>query len=107
MAKSKNTRKPKASGAPGRSGATEATKLTHRSSDVEQRWNEYWSRRRELETAIERVKLAREALDAAVEAEQSLRSAFEETKRSLKDLLDVAPADSPRSTEDTRSEGLN
>jgi hypothetical protein len=80
-----------------------------RGSEVEGRWNEYWARRQELESAIEQVRVAREALDAAAATEQSLRTAFEDIKRSLKDLLDVAPADVSMSSADTprSSEGLN
>src|SRR5262245_32687219 len=61
---------------------------------VEERWTEYWTRRQELEAAVQQVRVAREALDQALQAERELRDAFDETKRTLKYLLDVAPADS-------------
>ena len=59
------------------------------SSEVEQRWKEYWSCREELESACDAVRRAQEQLATATEAERERRVAFEQTKSSLKDLLEV------------------
>jgi hypothetical protein len=74
---------------------------TGKRSAVEQRWTEYWTRRQELEDAVARVRVAREALEQALAAEQSLRGAFDETKRALKDLLDVDPAEPPAEADES------
>lgn len=66
------------------------------SNDVERRWKEYWAARKKLEAAVETVKAARDALNEAQEAERSCRSAFDEIKRSLTELLDVDPAGGPQ-----------
>jgi hypothetical protein len=76
-------------------------------SDVERRWQEYWARRQELESAIVQVKDAQVALDRAREAEHALRPAFDETKRSPKALLDVEPTDGPSAEGGSGVEELN
>jgi hypothetical protein len=66
-------------------------------NEVERRWNEYWSCRQQLEDAVEKVRLAREVLQKAQEAERERRAEFEGIKRSLTALLDVeAPGASQR-----------
>lgn len=62
-------------------------------SHVEERWNEYWQCRQDLETAVARVQEAGQMLSEAQEAERAARAAFNEIKGSLTELLDVDPAD--------------
>ena len=59
------------------------------SSDVEQRWKQYWSCRAELEAACDAVRHTQEALARATEVEREKRQAFETTKNALKELLEV------------------
>jgi hypothetical protein len=64
-------------------------------SEVERRWKEYWSRRKQLEEAVEKVRTAAAALKSAQELEKTRRAEFDDIKRSLTSLLDVEPAGAP------------
>jgi len=64
--------------------------------EVERRWKEYWARRKRLEEAVDKVRVASEALKGAQEDEKARRADFNEIKRSLTDLLDVDPAGAPQ-----------
>jgi hypothetical protein len=61
-------------------------------TEVEQRWNEYWTCRKQLEETIEQVRASRAQLTEIQAVEREHRTAFEDTKRSLKQLLEVEPA---------------
>lgn len=63
-------------------------------SEVEQRWQEYWTCRKELEEAVATVREAEASLAAARELEHERRTIFESTKDSLKRMLEVEPASS-------------
>jgi hypothetical protein len=65
------------------------------SSEVERRWKEYWARRKQLEEAVEKVRLAAAALKSAQELEKTRRAEFDDIKRSLTTLLDVDPVAAP------------
>ena len=64
-------------------------------TEVERRWNEYWRCRKQLEEAVAEVAAAQESLAVAMELERSRRAVFEETKRSLEQLLEVEPPSPP------------
>ena len=64
-------------------------------TEVERRWQEYWSRRSQLEQAVEKVRSATTELRKAQEDEKARRAEFDEVKRSLTALLDVEPAGAP------------
>lgn len=61
-------------------------------SEVQHRWEDYWARRAELESAVALVKDAHRALEEARQREEQLRQKFDEAKLALKQLLDVDPA---------------
>lgn len=60
-------------------------------TEVEKRWKEYWARRKQLEDAVEKVRVASTALKSAQELEKTRRAEFDEIKQSLTTLLDVDP----------------
>lgn len=94
--------KPKAPVAPAAKKSTRPTPSGGQTSrsDVERRWQEYWRCRTELEQACNAVRQAQTSLGAAVDKEKKCRSVFEESKKVLKDLLEV---ESPASSSDLLS----
>lgn len=108
-AKKKSKPKPTRSGTTGRGSARKPAKKapvasasasarpkpsSSQSSEVEQRWNEYWECRTSLESAVATVREAQERLREAREQERERRATFDRTKQALRDLLEVEPASS-------------
>jgi hypothetical protein len=69
-----------------------AARLSEAQSEVQRCWEDYCSRRAELEAAVVVVKEAHSALEDARKGEEELRRKFDEAKLALKQLLDVDPS---------------
>jgi hypothetical protein len=78
----------KASAKPARAPRA-AKEPTSSRSEVEKEWEQYWQHRAALEEACADVRRAQSSLAEATKRESERRIAFEEAKRSLKQLLEV------------------
>ena len=83
-AKSSTTRKPKR-----KAKAASKRRSSSAKTEVERRWREYWSCRKDLEEAVDAVRAAQTSLAEAAELERTRRAVFEKTKDALKQLLEV------------------
>lgn len=90
-AKAKPKRSPKKKAPRAKSSPKGKSSKKSGGTEVEKRWAEYWRCRKQLEEACESVSSAQEKLAEAMELERSRRTVFEETKKALELLLEVAP----------------
>ena len=73
-------------------GRGPAAKPSDAQTEVQRHWEEYWSRRSELEVTVRSVQEANRALEEARRREADVRQKFDEAKLALKQLLDVDPS---------------
>lgn len=73
-------------------GRAPAAKPSDAQTEVQRHWEEYWSRRNELEVTVRSVQEANRTLEEARRREAEVRQKFDEAKLALKQLLDVDPA---------------